>query len=244
MSACNDKTGQYMLNFVPKAFLGEEDFMVTACNQTAYRSIKMWPYWQHFALNVFGPPSCGKTHLAHIWAEHIQKSLPRPEQIPFVYAAGINLKNVNKIAAKSPFLIVEDVNAALNEEAFFHLYNLYNQSGRFILFTSETPLTGLQIKLPDLRSRLNAIPNAEILQPDDQMLTALIAKLFNDRQIIVSQDILDYILKHAERSFASISRLIAEIDDISWTYGRAVSIPIVRMALDNLNKNRQLELFI
>jgi hypothetical protein len=51
-------------------------------------------------------------------------------------------------------------------------------------------------------------------------------------------------LIHTERSFNYISRLVAEIDDISWTYGRAVSIAIVKDALDNLNRNQQLELFV
>ena len=82
------------------------------------------------------------------------------------------------------------------------------------------------------------------MQPDDEMLTALIAKLFNDRQIIISQEILDYILKHTERSFEFVSRLIAEIDDISWTNGRAVSVAIIREALKNLTRNQQMELFI
>ena len=95
-----------------------------------------------------------------------------------------------------------------------------------------------------MRSRLNIVPNAEINQPDDEMLTALIAKLFNDRQIIISQEILDYILTYSERSFAYITKLIAEIDEISWIYGRAVSIPIVKEAIDNLNHDQQLELFI
>ena len=76
------------------------------------------------------------------------------------------------------------------------------------------------------------------------MLTALIAKLFNDRQIIISQEILDYILKYTERSFEYVTKLIQEVDEISWTYSRAVSIPIVKEAINNLNQNQQLELFI
>ena len=80
--------------------------------------------------------------------------------------------------------------------------------------------------------------------PDDEMLTALIAKQFNDRQIIISQEVLNYILKNSERSFEYITRLVDEIDNISWTYGRAVSIPIVKEAILNLNKNQQLDLFI
>ena len=154
------------------------------------------------------------------------------------------MKNVNKITNEHPYLVIEDLDSNINEEAFFHLYNNYNVPNRFVLFTSELPPSKLSLKLPDLRSRLNIIPTVEILQPDDVMLTALIAKLFNDRQIIISQEILDYILKHTERSFDYVSRLIQEIDEISWTYSRAVSIPIIKEAINNLNQNQQLELFI
>lgn len=239
-----NKSGQYLLKFAPNTYMGEEDFLVAACNETAYKAVKIWPYWQHFALNIFGPKSSGKSHLAQIWINRVQKSLPRPIQIPIISAQNINMKNINKYANEFPFLAIENMDGHINEEAFFHLYNHYNVPEKFILFTSEFPLSKLPLKLPDLRSRLNTIPTAEILQPDDAMLTALIAKLFNDRQIIISQEILDYILKHTERSFDFIARLVEEIDDISWTYGRAVSIPIVRDALYNLNKNQQLELFI
>ncbi|MCM1322734.1 MAG: DnaA/Hda family protein [Acetobacter sp.] len=239
-----NKSGQYLLKFAPNTYMGEEDFLVTSCNETAYKAIKIWPYWQHFALNIFGPKSSGKSHLAQIWVNRIQKSLPRPIQIPFIAAQNINLKNINKFANEYPFLVIENLDSNINEEAFFHLYNHYNVPEKFILFTSELPPSKLLLKLPDLKSRLNIIPTVEILQPDDAMLTALIAKLFNDRQIIISQDILDYILKHTERSFNFVARLIEEIDGISWTNGRAVSIPIVRDALNNLTKNQQLELFI
>jgi chromosomal replication initiation ATPase DnaA len=154
------------------------------------------------------------------------------------------MKNINKFINNYPYLVIENMSFDINEEALFHLYNAYNTPDRSILFTSEQPLSKLSLKLPDLRSRLNTVPTAEILTPDDEMLTALIAKQFNDRQIVISQEILNYILKHAERSFDFITRLIEEIDELSWIYGRAVSIPIVKDALNNLQKNQQLDLFI
>ena len=233
-----------MFNFLPQNFLGEEDFMVTTCNQNAYMAVKMWPDWQHFSLNIYGPKSSGKSHLAHIWISTIQNTLPRPIQIPILPSHSINMKNVNKITNEHQYLVIEDLDSNINEEAFFHLYNNYNVPNRFILFTSELPPSKLALKLPDLRSRLNIIPTIEILQPNDEMLIALIAKQFNDRQIIITQEILDYILNHSERSFDFITKLIAEIDEISWTYGRAVSIPIIKEALQNLTQNQQLELFI
>jgi len=240
----NDKTKQYMLKFATKAYLGEEDFLVTACNEIAYKAINSWPYWQYFALSLFGPASSGKTHLAQIWINKIQRSLPVPIEIPLLQAQSINMKNVNKLINNHSYLVIENIDTNINEEALFHLYNAYNVPNKFILLTSEVPLSKIAFKLPDLQSRLNIVPSAEILMPDDEMLTALVAKLFNDRQIIISQEILDYILKHAERSFDYIARLIEEIDDISWIYNRAVTIPIVKEAITNLDKNKQLDLFI
>lgn len=233
-----------MLKFSHPNFLGEEDFMITPCNQTAYMAIKMWPNWQHFSLNIYGPKSSGKSHLANIWIHTIQSSLARQIQIPILSSRVINMKNLNKITQEHQYLVVEDLDSNINEEAFFHLYNNYNAPNRFILFTSEVPPSKLSLRLPDLRSRLNTIPTVEILQPDDDMLIALIAKLFNDRQIIINQEILEYIIKYTERSFDFVSKLVTEIDEISWAYGRAVSIPIVKEAIKNLTQNQQLELFI
>lgn len=99
----NHKTGQYMLKFSPRNYLGEEDFMVAACNETAYRAVKIWPYWQHFSLCVYGPRSCGKSHLAHIWVDRIQKSLPRPIPIPILPAHRVNMKNINKLSNENDF---------------------------------------------------------------------------------------------------------------------------------------------
>lgn len=146
-----NKSGQYLLKFAPNTYMGEEDFLVTNCNETAYKAVKIWPYWQHFALNIFGPKSSGKSHLAHIWINRIQKSLPRPIQIPIVPAQQINMKNINKYANEYPFLVIENLDGTINEEAFFHLYNHYNVPDKYILFTSELPPSKLPLKLPDLR---------------------------------------------------------------------------------------------
>ena len=240
----NEKTKQYLLKFALNAYFGEEDFLVTSCNKLAYQTIKSWPYWPHFALNIFGPQSSGKSHLAHIWINEVEKFIPRPVDIPIIRAENINMKNIHKLAENNNYLVIEDVTSEINEEAFFHLYNMYNIPEHFILFTSTLPFAKMKLKLPDLRSRLNTIPSAEISMPDDEMLIALIAKLFNDRQIIISQEVLNYILNNSERSFEYISRLVDEIDNLSWTYSRQVTIPLVKDAINNLSKNQQLDLFV
>ena len=166
-----------------------------------------------------------------------------PYPIPCIEAEKITLEMPPLLFEKHPCLIVENLTPHLNQEAMFHLYNLYRNQGGNILFTARQAPARLPVTLPDLRSRLSIVPAIEISEPDDELLSALIIKLFMDRQITVSLDIVNYILVNMERSFAYAHKLVAEIDNISLAYKRAVSIAIVKEAIAQLNHNPQGELF-
>ena len=75
------------------------------------------------------------------------------------------------------------------------------------------------------------------------MLSALFLKLFTDRQITVAPEVINYMLHNTQRSFAYACKLVAEIDNISLAKKRAVSIAIVKEAINVLNDNHQGELF-
>ena len=124
------------------------------------------------------------------------------------------------------------------------LYNLYNNEGGNILFTADFPPTQLNISLPDLKSRLNVVPAIRISAPDDELLSALIIKLFMDRQITVSLDIVKYILVNMQRSFIYAQKLVDKIDNISLAYKRAISISIVKEAINELNNDTQRDFFL
>ncbi|MGH6886706.1 MAG: HdaA/DnaA family protein, partial [Geminicoccales bacterium] len=47
--------------------LGREDFLVAPCNEVAVAWIDRWPDWPAGGLAIYGPPGCGKSHLAEIW---------------------------------------------------------------------------------------------------------------------------------------------------------------------------------
>ena len=166
-----------------------------------------------------------------------------PYQIPRIEAGIITLELPPLLFERHRCLVVENLNEEINEEAMFHLYNLYRNEGGSILFTSRRAPARLDIRLPDQRSRLNIIPSIEISEPDDELLSALIIKLFMDRQITVSLDIVNYILVNMQRSFAYAEKLVNEIDNISLAYKRAVSVAIVKEAIAALNNNPQGELF-
>jgi chromosomal replication initiation ATPase DnaA len=101
----------------------------------------------------------------------------------------------------------------------------------------------MALKLPDLASRLNIVPSIPILRPDDEMLEALIIKLFSDRQINISSEVLNYTLQNMERSFSYAEKLVSEADKISLSLKRAVTVPIIKQAMHELAHNTQQELF-
>ena len=120
----------------------------------------------------------------------------------------------------------------------FHLYNLYRNEGGNILFTSQLAPARLHFQLPDLRSRMNIVPSIEIKAPDDELLSCLLVKLFMDRQITVSPELINYIIANMQRSFSFARKIVAEIDHISLSRKRAVTLPIVKEAFDILAEEK------
>lgn len=239
----SSNTQQLPLAFEHQPYFGKEDFMVADCNAQAFAYVENWPNWEFFALCLYGPTGCGKSHLANMFSDNVSIATHYPYKIPHIKAVDVKLETALKLFEQHNCLIVEDLHDKLNQEAIFHLYNHYRNQGGFILFTSTTAPARLNIALPDLRSRLNIIPSIEIKEPGDDLLQALIVKLFTDRQVIITPDILNYIVGNMQRSYAFARKLVIEIDNISLARKHAVSIPIVKEALAVLTDNHQCELF-
>lgn len=235
---------QIPLKFMHQPFLKREDFIASSCNIEALAMVDAWQEWNNFAICIYGIKGSGKTHLAHIFAENVKLFDSAYPRVPIVKAVDIDLEDVHRLFEESKILVVEDIDDEdINQEAMFHLYNLYrNESGQ-ILFTATTPPARTHFSLADLQSRLNSIPAIEIREADSELLSMLILKLFADRQVIISPDVVSYIINNAERSFTYVENLIEEVDAISISKKRAISIPIVKEAMLFISDDSQIELF-
>lgn len=236
-------TQQLTLDFPHLPSLGREDFLVANCNAEAVKVVDSWPNWPFFAVCIYGETGCGKTHLANVFAHNVAKLTNFPYRIPFIKAGNIKLNNIHQLFEQNKCLVIEDLDENINQEALFHLYNLYRDEGGNILFTSNRAPARLSLTLPDLKSRLNIVPAIEIKVPDDDLLAALLIKLFMDRQVAISPEIISYILANMERSFAYARKLVIEIDNISLAQKRTISTTTVREAINNLSNNPQGNLF-
>lgn len=205
--------------------LGAEDFVVSACNQQAVDLIERWPDWSAHAAIVAGPPGSGKSHLVSVWLARSGATVARMDEI-----SATTLDTFKR--ARS--LAVEDVAAGGGEEAerlLFHLLNQARETGGSLLLTMRCPPGELDIRLPDLRSRLRALPIARIDPIDDALLSALLVKLFGDRQLAVAPDVVTYLTRHIERSSEAARRMVERIDRLALATHRKVSRQLATEAL-------------
>ncbi len=84
------------------------------------------------------------------------------------------------------------------------------------------------VRLPDLASRLAALPAVRIEPPDDTLIEGLLIKLFADRQLDVAPGVVSYLTTRLERSFEALRCVVDRLDRESLARRRAVSLALAR----------------
>lgn len=225
-------TAQLPLDLGHRPALGREDFLVADCNAAAVAWIDRWPDWPGGGLAIHGPAGCGKTHLAEVW-----RGRSGAIRIP----AG-SLGGGARGATEPPALVgdarscvidglYDDAASAPDERLLLHLYNLLRERAGHVLLVAGTAPARWPVMLPDLRSRLTALPAVEIGPPDDTLLAAVLVKLFADRQLAVGTEVIVYLAQRMERSFEAARRIVAALDREALAAHRRVALPLAREVL-------------
>jgi chromosomal replication initiation ATPase DnaA len=117
------------------------------------------------------------------------------------------------VARAAGALLVEDLHGGIgNQRVLFHLLNLVREHKLSMLLTSRLAPGEMEVSLPDLRSRLRALPVVTIEPPDEALLKSVLVKHFADRQLTVEPHVISYIALHMEQSMEAAAAIVAELD--------------------------------
>jgi|TARA_B100001540_G_scaffold307588_1_gene321063 chromosomal replication initiation ATPase DnaA len=215
---------QLIFKFPFKTNYIKQDFFVSSSNFEAYKLIESWPNWPDKSINVHGPSGCGKTHLSKILANQMETIF-------------INSKNFNEetIVKNKLFkcLIIDNFNNNINEKLLYSMLNHLKQIDKYVLINSLKPINHYEIKLKDLKSRLEGFIKIGISLPTDELLKVVILKIFSEKQIKISEKNVEYIIKNIERTYDKILKFTKEIDNLSLSTGKVININLIKKVLND-----------
>jgi chromosomal replication initiation ATPase DnaA len=213
---------QLAFGFAAGASMARADFIAADSNRLALAWIGRPADWPAGRLVLSGPPGSGKSHLSAIFAQAFAA--------PILPARRLGEGALPELLPAHGSAVVEGADQA-PERPLLHLLNLAAEAGGRVLLTARLPASVWHVALPDLRSRLGASGQASLGIPDQALVRAVLAKCAADRQLRLSQPVLDWLAARLPRDLAAAERAIALLDAAALAHGRAADLRLARLVL-------------
>ena len=173
---------QIPLNLRPDARQSFSNFHVGEGNKAAVTLLGARERWPSAAVLILGPEGTGKSHLGQAWQSE---------------TGGEFIDDAHNVDERDLF---DAINRALAGQI----------SG--LVLASSRPPTEWGVTLPDLKSRLGAMPTLTLAEHDEASLEPILRDLFDQAGRSVGQDVVTYVLRYCERSVEALRELVLELD--------------------------------
>tara|TARA_B100001057_G_scaffold456649_1_gene504226 strand:+ start:981 stop:1643 length:663 start_codon:yes stop_codon:yes gene_type:complete len=213
---------QLIIKFDYQNNFKDDDFYVSRSNKNTFDMLNSWPNWEKNFLNITGDKYSGKSHLINIFIKKF-KGIK-------INAKVLNDEDLSQIKVHEN-VILEDLNEKVNEKLVYSLFNIIDIDNKFIIVTSNDPITDIKFSLADLKSRTKNFIIQKIEKPDDDLIFALILKNLSDRQIIINEKLINFIIKRIDRSYSNIFNFIYKIDELSLKKKKPIDFKLIKEVL-------------
>lgn len=198
--------------------------VVAEANRDAAKLLTQWQTWPGAALALTGPPGSGKTHLALAWALEAGARQVSPTAAPDDAAA--------IFAEADGRLFIDDSDRERDEAMFWRVLDLARARGGAVLLVGATAPNQWAASLPDLRSRLAALPVARLGEPDEALLELVLRRHCREQFIQLSDDAVTYLVRRMPRTFAAARKVAAALDADLVRGAKPVALKAAKQALE------------
>ncbi|MAK64197.1 MAG: hypothetical protein CMF75_05545, partial [Maricaulis sp.] len=216
-------TPQLALDLPVREDFSAQSLILGPSNAEALAALGRWHDWPRHVMALIGPEGAGKSHLAAIWAANSQALILSAAQLH---------ERLPEVPA-GQCLVVEDLDQGVEDDALFHTLNRASEGDiPALLLTARKPPVLWPAQLPDLVSRLRALPHTDLHEADDELITRLIEKQLADRGVSIHPGVIDYLLPRMERSVADVRRLVARMDKLALAKKSPINRAVAREVLE------------
>lgn len=207
---------------------------VSQGNEEAVEAIQALETPQAPWLFLHGPPGCGKTHLLHAACTQRGREGKAAVYVSLTDHRGGSpglLEGLEQV----PLVAIDDLHQVAGrsewEEAIFHAYNRLRDAGGQLVVAAERPPAGLEMALPDLVSRLQAMLSLRLTPPDDERRRCILQQAARRRGLHLPPESVNYLLSREARDLSHLMALMDRLDAASLRSARRLTVPFVREVL-------------
>jgi DnaA family protein len=181
-------------------------------------------------LYLHGADGTGKSHLL----QAICAAVPGSAYLPLAQLLDHG-PGVLEGMAQLPLVALDDLNAVAGladwERALFGFYNDCLAGGARLVVAATAPAGHLEIGLPDLRSRLAAMPQFALRLLDEGQQREALRLRAAQRGIDLPEETIQYLQRRFVRDMARLHELLERLDLASLQQQRRLTVPFIREIL-------------
>lgn len=206
-----------------------ESFIVGSFNELAHaaaQAVAKNPGLVYNPLFIYGGVGLGKTHLIQAVGNDVLKNISHKnikyissERFTSGVVSSIREHRIEEFKAEhkmTDILIIDDIQFLAGkektQEEFFHIFNTLYEENKQIIISSDRPPKAIPALTERLRSRFEGGMIADISNPDFETRMAILKAKSQEREVSLSEDILEYIAKSIKTNIreleGALSRLV------------------------------------
>lgn len=239
-------------NLVPKYTF--DNFVVGSNNSFAHSaclSVAESPGDSFNPLFIYGGSGLGKTHLMHSIGHYILDNNP-DTKVLYVNSETFTNEVIDSIRSGNSsamtklrdkyrtvdVLLIDDIQFIIGKEStqeeFFHTFNALYEAGKAIIISSDKHPKQMETLDERFRSRFSMGLQADIQPPNYETRFAILQKLAEQNNKIISNETLDYIATNINQNIRDLEGAFNKIVAFSRINNKPISLDLTKEALKDM----------